>query len=209
MPFSASGEPTTTTEDLQDLLEFEKSNPGQVRVLKVHLKFTQKELTPLAIFLYKRFVEDSVERFIVCLCLTDFIKLKCRQELLVNEQPQTTVHSQCCALKATPTCIDFMIFSSITGTTLKARSIVKFSKCMSCSSVYDVPHLTVACNVRMCLLNMKNTLLCIGGVDGETRVLFFPVDLALDLLLLRRLQWTFLFCIRRRLLTMRHLVHLR
>jgi len=31
MPFSASGEPTTTVEDLQDLLDFEKSNPGQVR----------------------------------------------------------------------------------------------------------------------------------------------------------------------------------
>jgi len=30
MPFSASGEPTTTVEDLQDLLDFEKSNPGQV-----------------------------------------------------------------------------------------------------------------------------------------------------------------------------------
>lgn len=31
MPYSASGEPTTTVEDLQDLLDFEKSNPGQVR----------------------------------------------------------------------------------------------------------------------------------------------------------------------------------
>lgn len=30
MPFSVSGPPTTTVEDLQDLLEFEKSNPGQV-----------------------------------------------------------------------------------------------------------------------------------------------------------------------------------
>ncbi|KAG0618416.1 hypothetical protein M758_4G062500 [Ceratodon purpureus] len=33
MPFSASGEPTTTVEDLQDLLEFEKSNPGQTRLV--------------------------------------------------------------------------------------------------------------------------------------------------------------------------------
>lgn len=30
MPFNASGEPTTTGEDLQDLFEFEKSNPDQV-----------------------------------------------------------------------------------------------------------------------------------------------------------------------------------
>lgn len=33
MPFSVSGEPTTTVEDLQDLLDFEKSNPGQTRVV--------------------------------------------------------------------------------------------------------------------------------------------------------------------------------
>ncbi|KAG0630262.1 hypothetical protein M758_1G166000 [Ceratodon purpureus] len=33
MPFNASGPPTTTVEDLQDLLEFEKSNPGQTRVV--------------------------------------------------------------------------------------------------------------------------------------------------------------------------------
>ncbi|XP_073389858.1 uncharacterized protein [Physcomitrium patens] len=32
MPFNASGEPTTTGEDLQDLFEFEKSNPDQTRV---------------------------------------------------------------------------------------------------------------------------------------------------------------------------------
>ncbi|XP_024366090.1 uncharacterized protein [Physcomitrium patens] len=32
MPFSTSGDPTTTVEDLQDLLEFEKSNPGQTRM---------------------------------------------------------------------------------------------------------------------------------------------------------------------------------